>query len=226
MEQVRIEPDQTVVIRPRYPLLFDTFAEATLTWWEEHGIGYYPVKAGIAPYDEEYFKRYQRQADTEIGRKLMSARVGFVNRHYPARTLIDIGIGSGAFIEARRNTFGYDVNPFALQWLGARSLYWNINNGAKLPSVSFWDVLEHIHDFHDIVNRVEEWVFVSIPIFENAAHVLRSKHYRKDEHVWYFTADGLIRTFNWLGFDCVEHNYQEELIGREDIGSFAFRRKE
>lgn len=213
-----------------HPALFEFFATDRLTWWEEIGIGHYPVKTGHAPYDAEYWERYQRQADTDIGRRLMGARERFVRRHWQGQTLIDVGIGSGAFIEARNgctanSTFGYDVNPEAVNWLRSRSLYWNIHNGTRVPALSFWDVLEHIPDFPKIIANVTDMVFVSIPIFQDAAHVLRSKHYRKDEHVWYFTANGLVWLFDQLGFELVEQNYEEELIGREDIGSFAFRRK-
>ena len=65
---------------------------------------------------------------------------------------------------------------------------------------------------------------MSIPIFEDGEHVLRSKHYRKDEHVWYFTARGLINVFADCGFDLVDMSRIETDIGREDIGSFAFKR--
>src|SRR5215467_14106475 len=76
-----------------------SYQVADLTWWSI-GIGYYPVMAGIAPYDRAYFDRFARQADTPIGRALMDARVAFVARHYQDN-LCDVGIGSGAFIERR-----------------------------------------------------------------------------------------------------------------------------
>lgn len=160
----------------------------------------------------------------------MQARVDLVNRHF-AGTVVDIGIGSGAFLERRNgagagrpNTFGFDVNPIAAAWLKSRSLWLDPYQG-QVPAVTLWDVLEHIPDFGALLDRVSAWVFVSIPIFTSAQHVLRSKHFRRDEHVWYFTSEGLIRTFDGCGFDLAAMNTVETDLGREDIGSFVFRRR-
>jgi len=160
----------------------------------------------------------------------MLARVEFVNRHFSG-ALVDVGIGAGSFIELRNaernrrpNTFGYDVNPMARDWLLERSLWIDPYTG-RVPAISLWDVLEHIADFDALLARVAGWVFVSIPIFFSGEHVLSSKHFRKDEHIWYFTSEGLVRTFADRGFDLVETNRIESDLGREDIGSFAFRRR-
>lgn len=155
----------------------------------------------------------------------MQARVDLVEKHY-RNSLVDIGIGSGAFVELRnsrqRRTLGYDVNTVAREWLINRGLWQDPWEGAM--AVSLWDVLEHIPNFDELLAKVSEWVFVSIPIFTDGEHVLRSKHYRKDEHVWYFTRTGFINTMHGLGFGLVDLNVMETDIGREDIGTFVFRR--
>src|SRR5262245_55278885 len=91
--------------------LVGQISRGRLTWWPEIGIGFYPVEAGHAPYDQDYFDSFDRNACTELGRALMQARYNFVEQHYRG-TLIDVGIGSGAFIELRqdrrRPTYGYD----------------------------------------------------------------------------------------------------------------------
>lgn len=159
----------------------------------------------------------------------MQARVEFVNRHYQG-ALVDVGIGSGAFIERRNaaaegeTTFGFDVNPVAQEWLLQRDLFFDPYR-VRVPAISLWDVMEHIPDFRALLARVSEWVFVSIPIFRDGQHVLASKHFRKDEHIWYFTSDGLIQAFGDCGFDVVATNTMETELGREDIGTFAFRRR-
>lgn len=208
---------------PPRPALLDRLAEQHLIWLPEIGIGYYPVADGIAPYDADYFARYAVQADSDMGRALMAARVEFVAGHY-ADELVDIGIGSGAFIAARKApTLGYDVNPAAVEWLKARELF--VDPYAEpVEAVSLWDVLEHIPDFVALLSNVRRFVFVSLPIFHNAAHVLRSKHFRKDEHCWYFTAHGLVRVMRDHGFRCLAFDDRETRIGREDILSFAFAR--
>lgn len=183
---------------------------------------------GIEPYDREYFERFSRQADTPIGRALMRARCEFVERYYGG-PLIDVGIGSGAFIEARnargRVTYGYDVNPAGIQWLEDRRLF---VDPYLIPfdAMTLWDVIEHIPDFRSLLRNVRKWLFISTPIFRSANHILRSKHFRRDEHFWYFTRRGLIGVMRTIGFDLIASSRFETRIGREDIGSFVFRRSE
>jgi hypothetical protein len=185
------------------------------------------VTAGAAPYDGAYFERYARQADTDIGRALMAARCDLVER-YTRDALIDVGIGSGAFIEARqrrkRLTYGWDVNPVALAWLDARGLLLD-PHVQPVQAVSLWDTLEHIEDFQSLLGNVIDLVFLSLPIFRDLKHVMRSKHFRPDEHCWYFTQSGLVSVMGMCGFEPVELSNVETRLGREDIGSFVFRRK-
>lgn len=196
-------------------------------WYDRIGVGWYPVKTGNKPYDSAYFERFRRQADSEIGRNLMRARVEFVARHHRGQ-LCDIGIGSGAFIEARQNrqqiTFGWDVCRDAIEWLDSRSILVDPNL-VPFPALSMWDVLEHIPDFSRTLENSTEWFFASLPIFKGPMHALHSKHFRTDEHCWYFTRDGLVFVMDAFGFDLAEENSEEVAIGREDIGSFAFKRK-
>ena len=167
--------------------------------------------------------RDRRQADSDIGRALMQSRVEFVARHYNG-VLCDVGIGSGAFIQLRGNACGYDVCPAAIEWLRARNLLLDLYR-IPMPAISLWDVLEHIPDFWRLLRNIERWLFVSLPIFTDAQHALRSKHFRPDEHCWYWTRNGLVQMMHCLGFHLVEENDSETKLGREDIGSFAFLRE-
>ena len=156
----------------------------------------------------------------------MRARVEFVERHYRG-PLIDVGIGSGAFIELRRErrrtTYGYDVNPAGIAWLEERMLLVDPYL-VSFDAMTLWDVLEHIPDFQSLLANVREWLFLSLPIFRDAEHALRSKHFKPDEHCWYFTRDGLVFVMNACGFALVSESMIETELGREDIGTFAFRR--
>jgi len=207
--------------------LLGRMADRRLTWFPQLGVGYYPVECGTEPYDADYFDNFDRNAATDLGRAIMAARCAFVEEHYRG-TLVDVGIGSGAFIEARqareRETLGYDVNPVGIGWLENRGLWIN-PYFAKPRAVSLWDVLEHMPDFDRLLERVERWVFVSLPIFRDAEHALRSKHFKPREHTWYFTRDGLVAVMAWCGFHLMSENIMETQLGREDIGTFAFRRE-
>jgi hypothetical protein len=202
--------------------------DSGLIWHPATGIGWYDVKAGTTPYNQDYFEKYRKYSQTELGRKLNSARLDFVARHYRG-ALCDVGIGCGQFIETRRrdrkqNTYGWDVNPAGMAWLEERNLLVDPYL-VKFPAITLWDVLEHIPHFIPLLDNAKEWVFVSLPVFSCREHIEDSKHFRKDEHVWYFTANGLIWLFDQLGFDLAEHNHMETELGREDIDSFAFKRR-
>lgn len=179
-------------------------------------------------YDDAYFARYAEQANTAIGRRLMAARVDLVNSFYEGE-LVDVGIGSGAFIECANDfqkpgrTFGYDVNPAGVRWLVDRGLYRDPYSD-PVDAISCWDVLEHMHNPEVLLRQVRRKVFVSIPIFDGPEHVMRSKHYRKDEHMWYFTDSGLERFFNACGFRRSYSSDIETKIGREGIGTYVFDR--
>lgn len=208
--------------------MYDQLAGGRLTWSTEHGLGYFPVQAGVTPYDAEYFDRFGRQADTDIGRALMDQREKLVRAFYSAE-LVDVGIGSGAFVTLRNArglpTYGYDVNPAGVAWLQERGLFWD-PYAPCVGAITLWDVMEHIPDFDRLLANVTHSVFVSIPIFRDAEHVAASKHFRPDEHVWYFTRAALVAVMARLGFECMAGGLDfETKVGREDIESFVFRRR-
>lgn len=194
-----------------------------LVWLPELGMGRYPVPK-TRPYDEAYFSRYQELADTDLGRELTAARIRLVARHYTGPVL-DVGIGAGQFVTARPETKGYDVNPAGVEWLKERGAWANLYRD-RYPALTFWDSLEHIDRPDVAVGRAEKWVFVSVPIFSGAEHVIRSRHFRRDEHIWYWTHDGLVSWFAEQGFELMESNGIETHLGREGIGSYAFARVE
>ena len=196
----------------------------SLQWFAELGIGYYPVAAPAeSVYGDDYFQKYEAYAATPLGEKLNVLRVGLVRRHYDGE-LTDVGIGSGSFIAAMDGeTKGYDISLPALKWLNRKGLFHNpYTRGAR--AVTMWDSMEHIENFPVLLGNVRYFVFMSLPIFTGLDHVLRSRHYRKNEHCWYFTEDGLLRLMARLGWALLESNDAETRAGRDGIGSFAFRK--
>lgn len=202
---------------------FSQEIKSGLVWLPELGMGRYPVPKD-RPYDADYFSRYQELADTDLGRELTAARIRLVARHYTGPVL-DVGIGAGQFVTARPETKGYDVNPAGVEWLKERGAWANLYRD-RYPALTFWDSLEHIDRPDVAVARAEKWVFVSVPIFSGAEHIIRSRHFRRDEHIWYWTHDGLVAWFGEQGFELMESNGIETQLGREGIGSYAFARVE
>lgn len=191
-----------------------------LQWHGDHGF----LEVIGNPYDQSYFDKYVGYANTEMGRRLNNARVRLVKYHAISTDIVDVGIGSGQFVEVMPNCKGYDVNPAGVAWLKQHSL-WHDIYAEKAETATFWDSLEHIKDPIPVLMQIEKFVFVSMPVFQNKEHVLRSKHFRPDEHYWYFTVFGFMRFMERLGFVCLEVNSMESYIGREDIATFVFRRQ-
>lgn len=198
-----------------------------LIWFKELGYGYYHIRQ-MAPYDQAYFDKYKGYARTDLGAKLTKLRMDLVNSYVPKGIpIVDIGIGSGQFINEmsdHRPCYGYDVNPVAIEYLKKGNGFFDPYTG--YPTVlTFWDSFEHIKDLYKIIERNAKFLFMSLPLFRDAAHVVNSKHYRKDEHYWYFTNWGLIRAMDEYGYQLAEFNDDETRSGREDIGTFVFIRR-
>jgi hypothetical protein len=201
---------------------FHEWAARGLTWLPERGMGFYPVAE--QPYDAAYFEKYAGYAETDMGRAITAARVALVDRHAPDAIVVDIGIGCGAFVAARAATFGFDINPAGVAWLEARGRFWDPALHAA-DALTFWDALEHIPHAAALLGRAREWVFCTLPIVPGDGPPPPDwRHFRRDEHCWYWTRAGFLRWMEEQGFACVEHNTAESLLGRADSESFAFRR--
>lgn len=190
-----------------------------LTWFPELGMGYFPVTA--MPYDAAYWQRYLKMDRTPVGEQLTRDRCAWVRRFWSG-PVCDVGIGGGRFVQ-ELGAFGFDVNPNAVRWL-KESGRWKDPYVTPGDAITCWDSLEHIADPSPLLANVRSWVFTSLPIFEGPEHILRSRHYRKDEHVWYFTRDGLVHFMAGHGFQHVAACDMEQSAGREDILTFAFHR--
>lgn len=191
----------------------------SLLWSEELGRGWCGIK--LVPYDAAYWQKYLVMDDTELGAQLTRARVDMVRRHFGGKG-IDVGIGGGRFV--RESGFdGYDINWDAVEWLKSAGKYADPYLTSP-DAVTCWDSLEHIPNPDQLINCVRKWLFVSMPIYDDASHCFKSKHFRPGEHIHYFTAEGFINYCADLGFMLIEHNTVESDLGREGITSFAFQR--
>ena len=193
-----------------------------IKWDESLGFGTLEFSVKADQYDLAYWDKYVSYRSNPIGEKLMKARADLVGK-YTEGDVVDIGIGSGHFIDVRKSrTFGYDVNPQAIRWLLDRGLWWD-PYFRDPDAITCWDSLEHMNRPDALVRCAKNLIFVSIPIFMDAGHAARSKHYRPDEHFWYFTRNGLVGWMKRYGFQLLEENKMETDLGREDIGTFVFK---
>ena len=197
-----------------------------LVWFPEKGLGYYPVKK--THYDDQYFNEYVRMEHTDMGGKLNKFRSSLVNK-YTKGLVLDVGIGCGTFMKRRGNCIGFDVCPKAIYQLKRTEQFFNPYNGAgawkDIKGITFFDSLEHM-EWPELIfsNITDQFVFISIPIFRDAEHVVNSKHFKKEEHYLYFTDQGFINYMKSYGFESLEILDEEIRCGREDIYTYVFQR--
>lgn len=193
-----------------------------LLWHGDYGVlSQFP---GIGAYDDAYFDKYQKYAHSRLGEDLNKVRLELVLAQTRKDDVImDIGVGCGQFVASRMGTVGYDVNPKAVEWLHQHHCFLDPYK-SFVSGMTFWDSFEHIEEPRLLLERCGMHVFMSIPIFENREHVLRSKHFRPDEHMWYFTEIGLLRYMSRQGFELKWVGDPESKLGREDILTFHFKR--
>lgn len=194
---------------------------------DDENIAYQRDMSTSVEYKDEYFQKYINYEGSEISKKLNKFRTEITSKY--VSTLLDIGIGSGEFIKSSKITvFGYDINPVGIDWLNKRNIFLDpyTSNLEHIQGISFWDTLEHIPEPSKLLNKIlpKQYVFISIPIFENLKEIKKSKHYRLNEHYFYFTTEGLKRFLGDHNLHCLEIRNDETLAGRENIISFVFQR--
>ena len=149
----------------------------------------------------DYFDEYAEKEPTEIGQKIVAERNGMVDLFLDKDALVlDVGIGAGGFVSSRENCVGYDVDPKAKDWLEAQGKWFDPDESTMddIKGFTFWDSFEHIPHFETWLRRIMpgSYLFLSIPIWPSGGFpddIPRSKHFKPDEHVNYFTDAGLSR---------------------------------
>lgn len=202
-----------------------------LIWSQEEGVGFLDGdESGV--YDDAYFEYYARLADSPVALALNGFRADLVRRHGASLaeeiTLLDVGIGDGAFLrtlEGERwiRRYGADVNPAGIRYLEELGQLGSLEE--MYDVVTFWDSLEHIRDPRWALRSAAHVALVSVPIFSGVEHVLASKHYKPNEHLWYWTRAGFLRFADREGFDCADILATETALGRDGIETFVLNRR-
>ena len=208
-----------------------------LRWCESLAIAFQADMSRPIEYGEEYWKYYWSLENSPAAANLTRRR--FWMSHRVGGLVLDIGIGSGKFLceceaSGRPLLGGYDVNPHAVAWLCDRNLYFDPYDPGRqsLPSEpvtwTLWDVIEHLPRPHELLDRIRvgDALCLTVPIYHDLLREIpSSKHFKPNEHFYYFTPAGLIRWLAAYGFELLEMNRDEQLAGRESVASFAFRKR-
>jgi hypothetical protein len=180
-------------------------------------------------YGADYYNNYVKRSGTAIADRINNCRTSLVSKYVKNGPILDVGIGSGEFIlKSPVETLGYDINPFGVSWLESRGLFFDPykEDCSKLTGFCLWDTIEHIYDPEKFLNLIlqNQYVFLSLPIFDNFDNLKESKHWKPGEHVFLYSKDGLIEVFSKMGFTCLNYNNCEISAGRDGIGSFVFKK--
>ena len=188
------------------------------------GMAYQADRGAVVDYGAPYFVKCAAYEGTPIEEEINAGRVSLVQRWIGRSAVLDIGVGSGAFILRHGNAMGVDVNPTAIEWLRGRKLL--ARGLGEFAGYTFWDVIEHLPDPEAYLQhvRLHAFVFASIPVFDSLDNIRSSKHYRPGEHLYYWTEDGFVAWMALHGFRCLERTDFETRAGRESIVDFAFER--
>lgn len=217
------------------------------------GIAYQPK---LAPFDygQSYHDHYTELRGTKTSAILNRIRLDTVTKainidegNNTDYAIIDVGIGSGDFIDhihSRRlslllgfgsniaSVHGHDINPVAIDWLDQRQLNYDLyGQGAQSHHIlTLWDTIEHLPDPDQLFDVIQpgSLLCTSLPIFPSLERklLMASKHYKPDEHLYYFTNGGFIAWMERSHFQFLAyHNRETTEAGRESIGTFTFRKR-
>jgi hypothetical protein len=198
-----------------------------LNYCTQHQIVWQKDMSKSVEYDTDYFNKYVGYENSEIAKCLNHFRITLAHRH--ASSLLDIGIGSGEFIKNwDEEICGFDVNPIAIEWLTKHNIF--VNPYEDIPDnidgITMWDVIEHIPEPQLLFDKIKSRtvLMTSLPIFKDVTRVRESKHFKFDEHFYYFSKDGFIKFMTDSNFKIVDYGDWETQCGREDIMTFVFQK--
>jgi len=181
-------------------------------------------------YNEDYFNKYIQYENSNIGITINKDRLDITLKYAHNGGILDIGIGCGTFLNTIKDNkkYGTDINPRAISWLRERNLYidpYKMGIPTDIRCITFWDSLEHFPDPSEILYLINKDTFCifSIPIVD-IDNISLSKHYRPNEHYWYFNIPGFIKYMTRYGFEFKEMTDFEMLAGRDSIYTFVFKK--
>jgi len=195
----------------------------------KNGIACQADRSKSREYGQEYYELLKSYEDQLIGKRINNGRLLTVVQYLDKiDKVIDIGCGCGTFIKRYNSPYmyGYDINPLMVKKLRDRYIDIYTEDISSFKGFTFWDSLEHMPEPSVILKRIPKkaYVFLSIPIFSDITKVMESKHYRPDEHYWYFTDTGIKRYLQSMGYKLVKKLDFEIKAGRQDIYTYVFKK--
>jgi hypothetical protein len=167
-------------------------------------------------YNLEYYYKMLRN-NSSTAELISSIRWKFIEQTHP-RTVLDYGAGVGFFAAFKPDGIEvdtFDIGPFPQS--GIKHNHYTV--------VTFWDVLEHMPNFHEVrmYFTITDYVAFSVPLLTPEIDLKTWRHFKPEEHLKLFTEEQLDALFNYYGFTKVKSAYVE-CPPRKDVKSFLYKR--
>jgi len=175
-------------------------------------------------YNIDYYELMLRLY-AKSGEEIAKIRWKFINDliKYPCR-ILDYGSGVGFFRAWRPDidnmvVDSYDIGDYPQTGLPT------IPFNTHYDIVCFWDVLEHLHSFDEILPILNntDFVALTVPIKPDNIQWHDYKHFKPGEHLNYFTDESLKEVFKQYGFE-FSFTAMPECPPREFIHSYIFKK--
>jgi SAM-dependent methyltransferase len=171
-------------------------------------------------YDKDYIATYNSYA--EWGARMAYLRLGFLLGTLPEipNSVLDVGYGNGDFLKACANiipnVFGYDISPaYPIEPIPVvDNLYFG-----QYDVVCFLDSLEHFIDPYIIKDVNAKYIFITVPHFHpklGYQWFAKWRHTKPNEHLWYFSEQGLVNFFNSIGYNLIKLSPFEDTIRKNN----------
>ena len=206
------------------------------------GYAYQKDRSKPIEYGNDYFdklKKYEGADRSDRAQKISGGRVRMVKRYeeywssFAHENILDYGCGACTFIKTILDDDyfhifprGWDVMTESKRNMPQGSRWFDPynENMREIGLITMWDVIEHLPEPSKLLDLVKHGtcVILSTPLYDSLDDIKDSKHYRPNEHFWYFTDKGIKVFMAEHGFFFEEQQYFEMAAGRENIGTYVF----
>jgi hypothetical protein len=170
-----------------------------------------------------YTNKYNHRDETYYDSPVPSIRKEYVTKYTNLKDCVDFGCGNKPF-GGDECLLNYD--PFVKEFSN-----FSIDLYKEARCILAFDVLEHLFDLSTFIRTLPHSMLIcSLPIVPDKIELsienpelLKWKHFRPGEHLYYFRENGFIEFCKDLGWSCI-YNAYDECPPREDIGNFVFVR--
>lgn len=185
-------------------------------------------------YNEKYMQTYLAYEESPKAERLKHIRKNWVLAFLGKRkfSLLDYGCCLGTFLYSLpvENNFlaGFDINPWAINFAKEKfkSIFFTETASSLMPllfdAITMFDVIEHSQNPEKLLSETirnqlleDGLLFLSTPnsSIKNIAFLDNGwRHYKPNEHLFYFNSDSIKKLLNKCGFEIIKIDYRESIV--------------